>query len=157
MSCASCHSPGTSCCATCKHIRYCSRACQTRDWVLKHKMQCPLFTAFREWKAKDGMDVSKLPHKGHLVWFDMGNDDNDHWVSPSFAESACTRPTLNGRLIFPATAISLMTTGTDAQFQWLCQHALEIGLDPAKLQAVGQTRRKDGETDDDWDTRTNAL
>jgi hypothetical protein len=39
--CATCHTPDSkNKCSRCKNIRYCSTACQKRDWSFSHKLVC---------------------------------------------------------------------------------------------------------------------
>jgi hypothetical protein len=113
-----------------------------------------LFAAFHSWTLADGNDVSKLPRKGSLIWFDDGSTDREHWRSADYVEQVKNMPRLYGRIIFPASAISILTQGTDAEFAWLLENCEKIGFDRAMLLSMGENRKKDGET---WDEASARL
>jgi hypothetical protein len=100
--------------------------------------------------------VSKLPHKstpsGRLVWFDNGSDDDEHWMLSTLAEELKGKPRLRGRIVSPMAAVSLFTTGSDADWQWVKRHCKEIGIDPKRLEMLSAIpRRGDNESYSDSD------
>ena len=98
----------------CKRVTYCNKECQRTHWSAEHKRHCPMYVAFQKWQLEDGKDVSHLPRQGELVWFDDGSEGPEHWVHISTATQMTGMPRLHGKIVWPATAISILTTGSDA-------------------------------------------
>jgi hypothetical protein len=157
LSCSCCGSvpekgqPSFKCCSSCRRSRYCSTECQRRDWTSGHSQQCALFKAFWEWQNGSELDVSKLPRKGPLVWFDDGSCDAEHWMMPTLAEELKLKPRLHRRIVYPAMAISICSTGCDADWAWVVANAAHIGLDPGRIAMMGSMRRSDAMVEiDEW-------
>lgn len=127
----------------CHRFFYCSKECQTADWSSRHKRQCPLFVAFWKWHNETNKEsLLGLPtNELGLVWFDDGSDDEEHWMKPSLALELKDKPRLRERIIFPATAAAICTTGSDADWNWVVTHAAEIGLDVDRVKALSMIRR----------------
>ncbi|KAG9456018.1 hypothetical protein H6P81_000526 [Aristolochia fimbriata] len=90
MGCVVCGEPGNKKCSGCKAVRYCSTACQSRDWRAGHNMKC------RDMKIVDHMDSSTLVRRR------TGLVDNPNGSSPFLTpRGACKELKQPVKVLFP--------------------------------------------------------
>ena len=94
LRCVVCDAPASWRCAQCHVTKYCSRACQKRDWGKRHKSFCSdvLEVRAENWEAKEDLAATETARPVALACAEEG-EANLSWLDDTDSDDTATGPT----------------------------------------------------------------